>query len=78
MTHGTSTPQPQPSLVDQYADANQTCRDIAQQVGIRNCDDDADWKAAEWRAEDLHAKAIAAGHTYEELSAANKARKAQG
>jgi len=72
-------PQAQPTpAIDAYAQAAQNCRDIAQQVGIRSCDADPDWKAAEWRAEDLHAQALAAGHTYDELTAADKARKAQG
>lgn len=78
MTHGTSQPAEQPSLVTAYADANQTCRDIAQQVGIRNCDDSPEWRAAEADAEARHQEALAAGHSYDELSAANKARKANG
>jgi hypothetical protein len=58
--------QPSPALAA-YAQAAQTCRDIAQQVGIRNCDDDPDWKAAEWRADDLFTKARAAGHSVDEI-----------
>lgn len=63
--------QPSPTL-HAYAQAAQTCRDIAQQVGIRNCDDDPDWKAAEWRAEDLADKARAAGHSIDEILKAGR------
>lgn len=53
--------------LDAYAEASQACRDIAQQVGVRQCDDDPDWKAAEWRANDLFDQAVAAGHSHDEV-----------
>lgn len=69
--------QPTPELAT-YAQAAQNCRDIAQQVGVRNCDDDLNWRAAELVANARYDEAIAAGHTHAELSAADKTRKAQG
>lgn len=67
----------EPSLITAYVDAVQACREIGTRIGVRHCDDDPDWKAAEWRADHLYDKARAAGHTVEELLAANQARKAQ-
>ena len=55
-----------------YAQAVQNCRDIAQQVGVRNCDDDPDWRAAELVANTRHDEARAAGHSYDELSKAGR------
>ena len=55
-----------------YAQAAQNCRDIAQQVGVRNCDDDLDWRAAELVANTRHDEARAAGHSYDELSKAGR------
>lgn len=62
----------QPPEIAAYAQAAQTCRDIAAEVGIRNCDDDLDWKAAEWRANDLYDKAVAAGHNTDEVLKAGR------
>lgn len=60
--------------VARYAEAAQTCRDIAQEVGVRNCDNNPNWKAAERRANDLFDKAVSAGHTVDEvLNAGRKA-----
>ncbi|SEC03444.1 MULTISPECIES: hypothetical protein [Streptomyces] len=73
MTHGTSpAPQPPSPVLAEYAEATQACRDIAARVGIRNCDNDPDWKAAEWRANDLFDKALAAGHTMDEVLKAGR------
>lgn len=55
-----------------YAQAVQNCRDIAQEVGVRNCDDDLNWRAAELVANTRHDEAIAAGHSYDELSKAGR------
>jgi len=62
----------EPSLVDRYAAANQTCRDIAQKVGARNCDENPEWRAAEREAEHLWTQARDAGHTVDELMAASR------
>ncbi|KUN03168.1 hypothetical protein AQI95_24745 [Streptomyces yokosukanensis] len=55
-----------------YAEASQACRDIGARVGVRNCDDDADWTAAERRANDLFVKAEAAGHSVDEILKAGR------
>jgi hypothetical protein len=57
-------------LVGRYAAANQRCRDIGQQVGVRHCDEDPQWRAAEREAEALWKQARAAGHTAADLIAA--------
>lgn len=61
----------QPNLVDQYAAANQTCRDIAKQIGP-GYDEHPDWRAAERTTEHLWAQARDAGHTVDELMAASR------
>jgi len=63
--------QPTPAL-DAYAQASQNCRDIAQQVGVRNCDDDLNWRAAELVAEARWKDAEAAGHSVDELLKAGR------
>lgn len=63
--------QPTPALTA-YAEAAQQCRDIAQQVGVRNCDDDPTWRAAELAANTRHDEARAAGHSVDELSKAGR------
>ncbi len=55
-----------------YAQAVQNCRDIAQQVGVRNCDDDPSWKAAEADANNLFDRALNAGHSYDEVLKAGR------
>ncbi|WP_460071108.1 hypothetical protein [Streptomyces sp. YKOK-I1] len=73
MTNGTH-PQPQqptPAL-DAYAQAAQTCRDIAQQTGVRNCDDNPDWRAAEQTANTRYDEARAAGHSVDEVLKAGR------
>lgn len=62
------------TLLDQYAAANQACRDIAAQVGVRHCDEDPQWRAAEREAETLWKQARAAGHTVEEILAAGRSK----
>ncbi|WP_327403850.1 hypothetical protein OG194_29715 [Streptomyces sp. NBC_01288] len=62
----------QPSLLDRYAAASQRCRQIGQQVGLRRCDEDPEWRAAEREAEALWKIGLAAGHTRDELIAASK------
>lgn len=63
--------KPTPAL-DAYAQAAQNCRDIATQVGIRNCDDDLDWRAAELVANTRYDEAIAAGHSVDEALKAGR------
>lgn len=65
--------QPSPELTA-WAEANQRCRDIAQQVGVRNCDDSPEWRAAESEAGALYDAALAAGHTTDEVLKAGRAR----
>jgi hypothetical protein len=57
--------QPTPAL-ETYAQAAQNCRDIAQQVGIHNCDNDLNWRAAELVANTRYDEAVAAGHSVDE------------
>lgn len=64
----------QPSLLTQYAAANQRCRDIAAEVGVRHCDENPAWRAAEREAEHLWKQAREAGHTIDEILAAGRAR----
>jgi hypothetical protein len=63
--------QPTPELTA-YAEAAQTCRDIAAQVGVRNCDDSPEWRAAEQHANDLYEQARAAGHSTDDLLKAGR------
>lgn len=63
----------QPSLLDRYAAASQRCREIGQKAGLRRCDEDPNWRAAEREAEALWKIGIAAGLTRDELIAASKA-----
>jgi hypothetical protein len=56
-----------------YAQAAQNCRDIAAEVGVRNCDGDLDWRAAELVANTRYDEAIAAGHNADEVLKAGKA-----
>jgi hypothetical protein len=65
--------QPTPAL-DAYAQAAQNCRHIAAQVGIRNCDDDLDWRAAELIANTRYDEAIAAGHPADQVLKAGRAQ----
>ncbi|MFF3310503.1 hypothetical protein [Streptomyces sp. NPDC002952] len=67
----------EPSLLDQYAAASQRCVDIAQQVGVRHCDEDPQWRAAEREAEAIWKAARAAGYTSAELIAAGKPKGGQ-
>lgn len=62
----------QTPAVAAYAQAAQHCRDIAQQVGVRNCDDDPTWRAAEAAANTRYDEARAAGHSVDELSKAGR------
>ncbi|MEU0207376.1 hypothetical protein [Streptomyces canus] len=63
--------QPSPALTA-YAEAAQNCRDIAQQVGVRDCDDDPNWRAAEVVANTRYDEARAAGHSVDELLRAGR------
>jgi hypothetical protein len=63
---------PAPTLLDLYTAANQNCRNIAQQVGIKHCDEDPTWRAAEREAEHLWTQAREAGHTVAEILAAGR------
>ena len=62
----------QPDLLAAWAAANQACRDRAQTVGVRNCDDDPEWRRLEQVANDAYEAALAAGHTYAELTEAGR------
>jgi hypothetical protein len=68
---GQQPQQPTPAL-DAYAQAAQNCRDIAQEVGIRNCDDDLNWRAAELVANTRYDEAVAAGHSVDETLKAGR------
>ncbi|WP_449342278.1 hypothetical protein, partial [Streptomyces aurantiogriseus] len=69
--NGQAPQQPTPAL-DAYAQASQNCRDITQQVGVRNCDDDPNWRAAELVAEARFNEAQAAGHSIDEILKAGR------
>lgn len=62
----------QTPALDAYAQAAQNCRDIAAEVGIRNCDDDLNWRAAELVANTRYDEAIAAGHSVDEALKAGR------
>jgi hypothetical protein len=62
----------QSPAVDAYAQAAQDCRDIAAQVGVRNCDSDPEWRASEYEAEQRYAEARSAGHSVDELLKAGR------
>lgn len=62
----------QPDLVAVWATANQACRDRAHTVGVRNCDDDPDWRRLEQAANEAYEAALAAGHTHEQLREAGQ------
>jgi hypothetical protein len=73
VTHGTSPAPQQPTpALDAYAQASQNCRDIAAEVGIRNCDDDLNWRAAELVANARFEDAQAAGHSVDEILKAGR------
>ncbi|MFM9616824.1 hypothetical protein ACKI14_02540 [Streptomyces turgidiscabies] len=55
-----------------YAQAAQHCRDIAAEVGIRNCDNDPAWQQAERTANAAYAAARAAGHPTSEVLKAGR------
>lgn len=44
-----------------YEHAAQDCRDIAQQVGVRNCHADPEWRASEYEAEKRYDEVLKAG-----------------
>jgi hypothetical protein len=58
-------------LPARYATASRRCQDIAQQVGVRHCDESDEWRAAEIAANALWTKAREAGHTTSALMAAS-------
>lgn len=62
----------QPDLIAAWAAANQACRDRAQVVGVRECDDDPEWRRLEQVANDLYKEALDAGHTIAELVEAGR------
>ncbi|MEU1273018.1 hypothetical protein [Streptomyces sp. NPDC005799] len=62
----------QPPAVAAYAQAAQNCRDIGQQVGVRNCDNDLNWRAAELVAEARFNDARNAGHSVDEILKAGR------
>lgn len=71
----TDQPQAQPTpALDAYAQAAQNCRDIAAQVGVRNCDDNPAWRAAEREANARYSEARAAGHSTDEVLKAGRAQ----
>jgi len=76
MGHGTDREQAQPTpaepnLPARYADASETCRAIARQVGP-GYDEHPEWRAAERTANQLWKQARAVGHTVNELLAASR------
>lgn len=66
-----SQPQHSPEVAA-YAHAAQNCRDIAAEVGLRNCDNDLDWLAAELVANTRFDEALNAGHSYDEVLKAGR------
>lgn len=73
MANRTDQPQGQPSpTLAAYGHAAQDCRDIAQQVGIRNCDTDPEWRASEYQAEQRYDDARAAGYSTAEVLKAGR------
>lgn len=73
MTHGTSQTSAQHSpAIAAYGHAAQDCRDIAQQVGISNCDTDPEWRASEYEAEKRYDEARAAGHSADSVLKAGR------
>ncbi|MEV1063405.1 hypothetical protein [Streptomyces sp. NPDC050263] len=68
------TPAGQPSLLERYAAATQRCRDIAKDIGFRDCDTNPRWRAADRQAEAVWKQALAAGHTSEQLTAASRGK----
>lgn len=63
-------------LINRYAASSQLCRDIAQRVGLRECDDSQEWRDAETESNRLWDLAHEAGHSSAELLAAGKAKAA--
>ncbi|MDX5570260.1 hypothetical protein PYK79_52885 [Streptomyces sp. ID05-04B] len=64
----------EPSLLEQYAAATARCREIAKEIGHRDCDTHPRWRTADRAAESLWKQALAAGHTADELTAASRAQ----
>lgn len=54
------------------AHAAQDCRDIGQQVGIRTCDTDPEWRASEYEAEQRYDAARSAGYGVAEVAKAGR------
>jgi hypothetical protein len=65
--------QPTPTLAA-YGHAAQDCRDIAQQVGIRNCDTDPEWRASEYEAEQRYTEARNVGYSATQVLKAGRAQ----
>jgi hypothetical protein len=55
-----------------YAQAAQTSRATAADIGVRNCDDDPNWRAAETNANQLFDQALNAGHSYDTVLKAGR------
>lgn len=62
-----------PFAISAYAHAAQDCRDIAAQTGVRNCDNDPQWRASEYEAEQRYTEARATGHTATDVLRAARA-----
>ena len=70
---GTDPQQQQHSpALDAYAAASQKCRDIAQEVGVQNCDDSPEWRAAEREAEARFTDAQTVGHSIADILKAGR------
>jgi len=69
-----STPAGEPSLLERYAAATQRCRNVAKEIGFRDCDTNPRWRAADREAEAIWQEALAAGHTREQLTAASRGK----
>lgn len=63
-------------LVNRFAASQQLCRDIAQRVGLLQCDDSQEWRDAETETNRIWDLAHEAGHTSAVLLAACKAKAA--
>lgn len=69
-TVGTAS-TPSPALIA-YAHAAQDCRDIAAQVGVRNCDSDPEWRASEYEVEKRYDELRSAGFSATEVAKAGR------
>jgi hypothetical protein len=55
-----------------YGHAAQDCRDIAAEIGVRDCDADPEWRASEYEAEQRYDAARTAGHSVDAVLKAGR------